>query len=168
MFSKYGNVVDVYITFKRTKKGTRFGFVMFINIGEPASFERKLKTIVIGETPLVINKAKFFKLGNNGFTAYDFPEVSRVRIPIEEDNARSLLDRYCNIKYIGGSSFLFEWSSKEIAFSSLEENKCWLQQWFTDVKPWEENGDLHGRFTWLVIKGLPRRHKVQKWLFVLY
>ncbi|GKB07712.1 hypothetical protein Tco_0835996 [Tanacetum coccineum] len=34
LISRYGKVVDVYIAFKRTKKGSRFGFVRFMNVGE--------------------------------------------------------------------------------------------------------------------------------------
>ncbi|GJY22700.1 nucleotide-binding alpha-beta plait domain-containing protein [Tanacetum coccineum] len=76
MFSRYGNVVDVYIEFKRTKKGSRFGFVRFINIGDVVLFERKLKTILIGEVPLVINLAKFYKSEGAGFSDSDFPAMN--------------------------------------------------------------------------------------------
>nr|GEU29995.1 nucleotide-binding alpha-beta plait domain-containing protein [Tanacetum cinerariifolium] len=178
MFSRYGSVVDVYIAFKRTKKGTRFGFVRFINIGDPVSFERKLKTILIGDIPLVINIAKFFKSESVGFSKADFPamktsdnpksrptrhfdmmsfkaavtgpkaspQVSRVKVSIVEDGyARSKLE-CC-------------WTGKakniqDIALKSMKENSCWMSQWFTDVKPWEDIGELHGRLTWLVIEGL--------------
>ncbi|GJZ61348.1 nucleotide-binding alpha-beta plait domain-containing protein [Tanacetum coccineum] len=61
----------------------------------------------------------------------------------------------CNIKYCGGLSFLFEWNSREVALESLEANKLWLQQWFDDIKPWEEDDNDIGRLTWLNIEGLP-------------
>ena len=57
MFSRYGKMVDVYIAFKRTKRGTRFGFVRFVNIGGLESFERRLKGILLGNAKLVINRA---------------------------------------------------------------------------------------------------------------
>ncbi|GKA20845.1 nucleotide-binding alpha-beta plait domain-containing protein [Tanacetum coccineum] len=153
MFSRYGNVVDVYIEFKRTKKGSRFGFVRFINIGDVVLFERKLKTILIGEVPLVINLAKFYK--SEGAGPKTLLLVDRVKISINEDNAaRSILDS-CTIKYVGGLSFLLEWNSKDTTTKSMEENLCWMQQLFNDVKPWEENRGSHGRLMWLVIEGLP-------------
>ncbi|GJT46338.1 nucleotide-binding alpha-beta plait domain-containing protein [Tanacetum coccineum] len=55
MFNHYGKVVDVYIPFKRTKQDARFGFVRFSSIGDTGTFERKLKSITIGSTKLVIN-----------------------------------------------------------------------------------------------------------------
>ena len=48
MFSRYGNMVDVYIAFKRTKMGSRFGFVRFKNVGMVGEFEKRLKGILIG------------------------------------------------------------------------------------------------------------------------
>ncbi|GKG28293.1 hypothetical protein Tco_0406620 [Tanacetum coccineum] len=50
----------------------------------------------------------------------------------------------CTIKYVGDVSFLFEWNSKDIATRSMGENLVWMQQWFNEVKPWEDNGDSHG------------------------
>ncbi|GKE41632.1 hypothetical protein Tco_1468916, partial [Tanacetum coccineum] len=61
----------------------------------------------------------------------------------------------CNVKYVGGLSLLFEWEIKEVASQSLEANSFWLQQWFEDLKLWEDNGEAVGRLTWLTIEGLP-------------
>ncbi|PWA60658.1 nucleotide-binding alpha-beta plait domain-containing protein [Artemisia annua] len=61
----------------------------------------------------------------------------------------------CKVKYVGGLSFLFEWDSKETAIKSLEENKIWVQQWFDDLKMWEDNGESYGRLTWIHIEGIP-------------
>ncbi|PWA87787.1 hypothetical protein CTI12_AA066030 [Artemisia annua] len=58
----------------------------------------------------------------------------------------------CKVKYVGGLSFLFEWDSKETAIKSLEENKIWVQQWFDDLKMWEDNGESYGRLTWIHIE----------------
>ncbi|GJZ69624.1 nucleotide-binding alpha-beta plait domain-containing protein [Tanacetum coccineum] len=73
MFNRYGRVVDVYIAFKQTKRGTRFGLVRFINIGDVASFEGRLKGILIRNSKLVINRAKFIKVRDMGVPASDFP-----------------------------------------------------------------------------------------------
>ncbi|PWA81814.1 nucleotide-binding alpha-beta plait domain-containing protein [Artemisia annua] len=214
MFDKYGKVVDVYIAFKRTKRGTRFGFVRFINIGDVGMFERRLKGIIIGNSNLVINKAKYIKVGDKGVpAAADFPPFKqgnhhtpkmskptsnysfkeavlghntqakpRIRkIHIEENaylrskleccwigeaknfhvlqNAWSIVHNNgldgCNIKYLGGLSFIFEWGAKDVAIKSLEENKVWLHQWFDNIKLWDNKCGSYGRLAWLNIDGLP-------------
>nr|GEX81273.1 reverse transcriptase domain, reverse transcriptase zinc-binding domain protein [Tanacetum cinerariifolium] len=48
LFSKYETVVDVFLAAKRTKVGTRFGFVRFIKVGTILAFEQKLGEICIG------------------------------------------------------------------------------------------------------------------------
>ncbi|GJU73142.1 nucleotide-binding alpha-beta plait domain-containing protein [Tanacetum coccineum] len=73
MFSRYGKVVNVYIAFKRMKKDTRFGFVRYINFGHLETFERRLKEIMIGDSRLVINRAKNFKGGDVAFPPSDLP-----------------------------------------------------------------------------------------------
>ncbi|PWA84130.1 hypothetical protein CTI12_AA162940 [Artemisia annua] len=66
MFGRYGIVVDVYVAFKKTKLNSMFGFVRFINIGDLDSFENRLKGIMIGNTKVIINRAKFMKVGGRG------------------------------------------------------------------------------------------------------
>ncbi|GJU10289.1 nucleotide-binding alpha-beta plait domain-containing protein [Tanacetum coccineum] len=61
MFSRFGSVVDVYITSKRTKFGTRFGFVRFINVGNTLDLEQKLGEIRIGALKILVNIAKYDK-----------------------------------------------------------------------------------------------------------
>ncbi|GKC33644.1 putative RNA-directed DNA polymerase, eukaryota, reverse transcriptase zinc-binding domain protein [Tanacetum coccineum] len=170
MFDRYDKVVDIYIAFKRTIKATRFGFVRFINIGDIESFERRLKGIIIGNSKLVINRAKYVKAK---------PRIKT--IPIEENaylrtkleccwigearnfhvlqNAWSIMENNdlvdCKIKYLGGLSFIFEWGSKEVAMKSLEENKVWLHQWFNNIKIWDNYCGSYSRLAWIIIDGLP-------------
>ncbi|PWA58910.1 hypothetical protein CTI12_AA395960 [Artemisia annua] len=84
MFERYSKVVDVYIAFKRTKKNTRFGFVRFIHIRELESFEKRLKGILIGNSNIIINRAKFFKgdeqKEQKGW-GDDFPPIDPKRTP---------------------------------------------------------------------------------------
>ncbi|GJW13487.1 nucleotide-binding alpha-beta plait domain-containing protein [Tanacetum coccineum] len=133
MFNRYGKVADVYIAFKRTKKGTRFGFVRFKNVGDVVAFERRLKGILIGDARLFINRAKFFKDGERSFQSDQQPTKAR-GIRLTEDNfLKSRLEccwmgkaknfqvlqnawdivrnnglENCNVKYVGGLSLLFE------------------------------------------------------------
>nr|KAJ0206447.1 hypothetical protein LSAT_V11C500256130 [Lactuca sativa] len=59
IFQAYGLVVDVYIAKKKNIKNKRFGFVRFIKVNDPTSFERKLNDIWIGQHKLRINLARF-------------------------------------------------------------------------------------------------------------
>ncbi|PWA77135.1 hypothetical protein CTI12_AA195300 [Artemisia annua] len=63
MFARFGTVVDVYLASKRTKLGTRFGFVRFINVGNTSYFEQKLGEICIGNTKILVKIAKYEKGG---------------------------------------------------------------------------------------------------------
>ncbi|GJZ65071.1 hypothetical protein Tco_0621767 [Tanacetum coccineum] len=49
------------VAYKRIKIGIKVGFVRFVNNGDLDIFEAKLNGIMIGESKLVINKAKFIK-----------------------------------------------------------------------------------------------------------
>ncbi|GJR66187.1 nucleotide-binding alpha-beta plait domain-containing protein [Tanacetum coccineum] len=63
MFSKYGLVVDLFIASKKTKLGTRFGFVRFSKVANVMAFEQRLGGIFIGNTRIVVNIAKYDKDG---------------------------------------------------------------------------------------------------------
>ncbi|GKF24097.1 nucleotide-binding alpha-beta plait domain-containing protein [Tanacetum coccineum] len=78
LISRYGKVVDVYIAFKRTKKGSRFGFVRFMNVGDVTEFEKRLKNIMIGDVAMVINSVKFSKVGGMGIPPFEFPPISHL------------------------------------------------------------------------------------------
>nr|GEX82628.1 nucleotide-binding alpha-beta plait domain-containing protein [Tanacetum cinerariifolium] len=124
MFGRYGNVVDVYIAFKKAKRNTRFGFVRFLNIGDMDNFEQKLKGILIGNERLVINRAKFAREITWVSLIRSFPRYSQV---VPQDPCPQSIQT-------GGLMLLFEWSSKEAASKSLEENGVWLQQCIAPVK----------------------------------
>ncbi|GJX47692.1 nucleotide-binding alpha-beta plait domain-containing protein [Tanacetum coccineum] len=179
MFSHYGSVVYVYIAFKRTKKGTRFGFVRFKNIDDIMAFERKLKGILIGdsrqEKDRFVHSFKDVVVGPS-----QRPQPSILNVRVEEDgylkrrlekcwvgkakkfqvlqNAWDIMKNNgladCNVKYVGGLLLLFEWESKDAAHESLESNKIWLMQWFDDLQLWDEKVDPFSRLVWLNIEGL--------------
>nr|GEY55772.1 nucleotide-binding alpha-beta plait domain-containing protein [Tanacetum cinerariifolium] len=175
MFGRYGKVVDVYIAFKRTKKDTRFGFVRFINTWELEGFERRLKGIIIGDSNLIINRARFNKLGGSDFRASDFPsikhsgsgQIRRNLAPLSHSfkeavlGSRQIMSKLItinedkSIRYVGGLSFLFEWKSKDVAVKNIEDNRVWFQHWFDDIKPWEGSELPVGRLVWLNVEGLP-------------
>ncbi|GJX83398.1 nucleotide-binding alpha-beta plait domain-containing protein [Tanacetum coccineum] len=141
MFDRYGSMMDVYISFKKMKKGTRFGFVRFKNIVDLVAFEGRLRGIFISGSRLIINRAKFFKDGDKSFPTSDFPPLNPVNRNKTRVNTTSHKKSFmeavlqnawdiisnnglvnCNAKYVGGLSLLFEWNSKEAEIQSLEFN----------------------------------------------
>ncbi|GKB37521.1 nucleotide-binding alpha-beta plait domain-containing protein [Tanacetum coccineum] len=180
MFSHYGRVVDVYIAFKRTKKGIRFSFVRFKNIDDIMAFKRRLKGILIGDSRR--EKNRFIHSFKDTVVGTSLrPQPSTLNVRVEEDGyLRRRLEKCwvgkakkfqvlqnvwdimknnglvdCNVTYIGGLSLLFEWKYKDLARGSLESNKIWLMQWFDDLQPWDEKCDPYGRLIWLNLEGLP-------------
>ncbi|PWA77610.1 myb/SANT-like domain-containing protein [Artemisia annua] len=77
-------------------------------------FENILKGILIGDEKLVINRAKFKKVDGKG-------------VPISG---------FLPLKYGFRSNHR---DSKESASKSLDNNMLWLQQWFENLKLWEDN-----------------------------
>ncbi|XP_023763922.1 uncharacterized protein LOC111912416 [Lactuca sativa] len=59
MFSRYGAVVDVYIAKKLNRSNKIFGFVRFLRIHDPKSFEKRLNEIIIGTQKIEVNVARF-------------------------------------------------------------------------------------------------------------
>nr|KAJ0223213.1 hypothetical protein LSAT_V11C200055740 [Lactuca sativa] len=59
MFSRYGAVVDVYIAQKLNRSNKIFGFVRFLRIHDPKSFEKRLNEIIIGTQKIEVNVARF-------------------------------------------------------------------------------------------------------------
>ncbi|GJU23576.1 hypothetical protein Tco_1156918 [Tanacetum coccineum] len=42
-----------------------------------------------------------------------------------------------------------------VAIEGLESNKLWLEQWFEDLKLWDENCESSVRLAWINLEGLP-------------
>ncbi|KAJ9542727.1 hypothetical protein OSB04_029233 [Centaurea solstitialis] len=59
MFLRYGKATNLFLAKKRTKRGTRFGFVSFETSGDWRTLEKSLQGIQIGEKRLVINREKY-------------------------------------------------------------------------------------------------------------
>ncbi|GJS77740.1 nucleotide-binding alpha-beta plait domain-containing protein [Tanacetum coccineum] len=152
------------------EKSTSFFFTNFPetwDLGDLWKMFRRLKGILIGNERLVINRAKFAKGENMSALHSNFPPLYSGE---EDKNIRSRLEMCWisqakklyvlqndwdimhnnglgdyNVKYIRGLSLLFEWSSKEVVNKSLEENGVWLQQWFKNIRMWDDDSHRIGR-----------------------
>lgn len=69
VFSKHGEVVDVYIALKKDVNRKTFAFVRFKRVDDEIELERALQGIKIGTRMLGVNIARFErKLDNGGFS----------------------------------------------------------------------------------------------------
>ncbi|GJR07733.1 nucleotide-binding alpha-beta plait domain-containing protein [Tanacetum coccineum] len=175
--SDFVKVVDVYIAFKRTKKGYRFGFVRFINMGDVIEFEKRLNNIMIGDVAMVINSVKFSKVGGMGIPASEFHPISYLGNYQIPKTTKTMYDHsfkeavtctktpmhstHVNIN-IKEDSFIR--SKLECCWSGKAKNIHVLQNaWdimanngLDDCKlKYEDKGEICGRLMWLVIEGLP-------------
>ncbi|GKE23650.1 nucleotide-binding alpha-beta plait domain-containing protein [Tanacetum coccineum] len=88
MFDRYGIMVDVYAAFKKSKLNTRFRFVRFMNVADCNSFEKTLKEIMIGDTKIIINMAKYIKVGGEGIPVESCPVKKPIPIPMGMESAK--------------------------------------------------------------------------------
>ncbi|GKD31669.1 nucleotide-binding alpha-beta plait domain-containing protein [Tanacetum coccineum] len=137
MFNRYGKVTDIYMAFKRTKRGKKFGFgQIFKDAGRKDPIAKPLH-----QGPYFHKEdfPPFPRSDNNHRHFGSYKEVNAWDIITKN----GLED--CKIKYVGGLSFLFEWPSFEAATKSLSANMLWLQQWFDVLKMWKDNDEAFGR-----------------------
>lgn len=59
VFQRYGRVWEVFIPSKKDKGGKRFGFERFLDEKDPASLERGLSTIMIGNMKVQVNRPRY-------------------------------------------------------------------------------------------------------------
>ncbi|XP_057432259.1 uncharacterized protein LOC130725013 [Lotus japonicus] len=72
VFSRWGEVQEVFIPFKRNREGRKFGFVRFFVVSDPVKLRRQLDQIIIGCTKLHVNPPRFEipnpqRLANSGY-----------------------------------------------------------------------------------------------------
>ncbi|GKC64553.1 nucleotide-binding alpha-beta plait domain-containing protein [Tanacetum coccineum] len=164
MFNRYGKVTDIYMAFKRTKRGKKFGFgQIFKDAGRKDPIAKPLH-----QGPY-FHKEDFppFPRSDNNHRHFDETlkaKLDRCWVAKAKNfeilkNAWDIITKNgledCKIKYVGGLSFLFEWPSFEAATKSLSANMLWLQQWFDVLKMWKDNDEAFGRLAWINFDGLP-------------
>jgi RNA recognition motif-containing protein len=59
LFSRFGNVAEVFIPRKRDKRGSRFDFVKFKEVKDEVDLGRRLEEVWWGDSKLKVNRARF-------------------------------------------------------------------------------------------------------------
>ncbi|GKV42304.1 hypothetical protein SLEP1_g49718 [Rubroshorea leprosula] len=65
-FMKYGRVFDIYSPPRRSRNGSRFGFVRFLGVKDRKELERKLDNIWIGDCKLWVNYPRYNDIQQKG------------------------------------------------------------------------------------------------------
>ncbi|GJY04135.1 transposon TX1 uncharacterized [Tanacetum coccineum] len=151
--------------------------VQSLCIGDIETFERKLKSITIGSTKLVINRARYHKLEQR---KKEIPKVTSdppnlrgpnfcvsrngwfrnnrsyrdATIDVDESLKKRLMNtRVGKEKNVDVLQNM--WNSKDSASTSLQENLMWLNQWFDDLKMWKDDFVVSERLAWIKLDGIP-------------
>ncbi|GJW12466.1 nucleotide-binding alpha-beta plait domain-containing protein [Tanacetum coccineum] len=85
-FAEVGELVDVYVARKMSKTGLRFGFVRFLQVGNPKVLEKNLNQIRYGRFKLRANIAKFERYS------------SKFRSECKPENSSNWLEKAQNTK----------------------------------------------------------------------
>ncbi|GJT66464.1 RNA-directed DNA polymerase, eukaryota, reverse transcriptase zinc-binding domain protein [Tanacetum coccineum] len=79
--NQYGNVVDAFISHRRSKSGKRFGFVRFIRVFDVDRLVNNLCTIWVDHFKLHANKARFQRAPLNNNKAHDTDKGMNKSVP---------------------------------------------------------------------------------------
>ncbi|GKV47623.1 hypothetical protein SLEP1_g54507 [Rubroshorea leprosula] len=60
-FRKYGRVLDIYSPTPKSKSGSRFGFVRYLDVKNEVELERQLDQVKVGSSKLWVNRPRFRK-----------------------------------------------------------------------------------------------------------
>ncbi|GLU08938.1 hypothetical protein SLE2022_258200 [Rubroshorea leprosula] len=58
-FRKYGRVLDIYNPIRKSRMGSRFGFVRYLDVRNERDLENQLDQICVGEFKLWVNRPRF-------------------------------------------------------------------------------------------------------------
>ncbi|GKU99398.1 hypothetical protein SLEP1_g12255 [Rubroshorea leprosula] len=93
-FRKYGRVLDIYSPFKKSRMGSRFGFVRFLDIRNECELEHQLEQIWVGEFKLWVNRPRFkgkesIKRSNQGHREKEGVRVQRTYVEVVKGKLES-------------------------------------------------------------------------------
>ncbi|GKV14958.1 hypothetical protein SLEP1_g25756 [Rubroshorea leprosula] len=146
-FIKFGRVYEVYSPLRKTKEGSRFGFVRFLDVKDEKSLERQLDQIWIGNQKLRVHPPRFKK----GLPT-DSISGGCANPPRKTIYGRALFDQ---ARAMGGKLVLLDSEDKEALKDLIESAKDWFNQWFDEVQPWSPKMVATERFVWVKCYGVP-------------
>nr|GEU85013.1 RNA-directed DNA polymerase, eukaryota, reverse transcriptase zinc-binding domain protein [Tanacetum cinerariifolium] len=170
---QYGQVIDAYIPYRRSKAGKRFGFVRFIKVLDVDRLVNNLCTVWVGRHKLQANIPRFqreplkrhsslhnidgVKMGNsrdtynsNGVKDYSLCLMGKVKDFATLANLKVVVNNegFDNIKfkYMGGYWVMMEFQT--------EVNSV-MKTWFSQIQLASSDFNIDGRVTWVEIEGIP-------------
>nr|GEZ21415.1 RNA-directed DNA polymerase, eukaryota, reverse transcriptase zinc-binding domain protein [Tanacetum cinerariifolium] len=135
---KYGQVVDAYIPYRRSKAGKRFGFVRFI---KPLKRHNSLYNI---------DEVKRRNPGDtyNSNEVKDFATLANLKVVVANKGFNNI-----KFKYMGGYWVMMEFQTK-VTKLKFQENSV-MKTWFSQIQLASSDFNTDGRDTWVEIEGIP-------------
>nr|GEX51732.1 nucleotide-binding alpha-beta plait domain-containing protein [Tanacetum cinerariifolium] len=135
VFAEVGELVDVYVARKMNKAGLRFGFVRFLQVGNPKVLDKNLNQIRYGRFKLRANIAKFerysskFRLECKQVNSSNWLENAQVGESILIHSPSQLLSicgffnvLNCKVENLGGMRIILKFRSKEGEYKTTIDN----------------------------------------------
>nr|GEU31312.1 transposon Tf2-1 polyprotein [Tanacetum cinerariifolium] len=168
---QYGQVVDAYIPYRRSKAGKRFGFVRFINVLDVNRLVNNLCTVWVGRHKLQANIHRFqreplkrhsslhnidgVKRGNSGdtYNSNGVKSAANSYAHVVKGSQNSKMDSDSSpvmFKYMGGYWVMMEFQT-EVTKLKFQENSV-MKTWFSQIQLASSDFNTDGRVTWVEIE----------------
>ncbi|GKV46923.1 hypothetical protein SLEP1_g53881 [Rubroshorea leprosula] len=177
-FHHFGRVFDIYSPMCRSRNGSRFGFVRYLEKKETAVERRETDQVqhrrsyadVVKGSKKDDGKAKA-KEENRNWVGLELKASKEdeewlgscmVGIVYLVEMVPFLQEKFymegyftCKIRPMGGKLVLLEGGDKDKLKDLVELAADWLGQWFEEIGPWSPSMVARERFTWIKCQGMP-------------
>ncbi|GKV47542.1 hypothetical protein SLEP1_g54439 [Rubroshorea leprosula] len=184
-FLQFGRVYDIYSPNRRSRNGSRFGFVRFLEVKDRRELEQQLDQIWVNDMKLWVNRPRYDDEKNKSKEKRISGEGSKQEQVHNQDEAmernnsggrvsqnqnrmhtvemvRNLQEKFymegyfsCKTYAMGGRLVLLDCDEKEELKDLVEMASEWLGQWFEEVRPWTPETVAKERFVWVRCQGAP-------------
>nr|GEW55155.1 RNA-directed DNA polymerase, eukaryota [Tanacetum cinerariifolium] len=166
---QYGQVVDAYISYRRSKAGKRSGFVRFIKVLDVDKLVNNLCTVWVGRHKLQANilRSQNSKMDSDLSPMMvlddsclnekdyslrlmdkvkDFATLANLKVVVSNEGFDNI-----KFKYMGGYWVMMEFQI-ELTELKFQENSV-MKTWFSQIQLASSNFKTNGRVTWVEIEG---------------
>ncbi|KAL4378544.1 hypothetical protein GQ457_02G017040 [Hibiscus cannabinus] len=166
-FARHGEVVDSFIPSKRSRAGSRFGFVRFSNTTDAHRAISRLDGFFLMGYRISVSLARFNPRINFWKKS---PVKSQQENEVKASRSRSIVGHVENEElwkwkrkgdmvwgrgFPSGKTYLLTIDDEDLFIMLEDANWSYLTEIFEEVTPWSESVTQVERATWLEISGLP-------------
>ncbi|GKU86167.1 hypothetical protein SLEP1_g729 [Rubroshorea leprosula] len=142
-FRKFGRVYAIYSPNRRSKNGSRFRFVRYLDVKDIRELERKLDQIWVEGRKLWVNTPRYVEAKKE---VREQKTIQGLELKPQNRSYAEVLKR---------KMVLLDYDDKEELKELVEMTSEWLRQWFEEVKPWSPEMVADERFVWIRCQGAP-------------